>query len=125
MPLLLALLLFTRCNNQQASAEALSKTVAEMNKKCPQVIDSETRLDGLEFKAPNTLRYNYTLLHINLSILDTHQFRTLMWPGLLSTVKVSEQMKKLRDDQVTIEYYYQDLDKHPVYLFTIRPEDYN
>jgi hypothetical protein len=118
-------ILFSRCGEQTNSAEELSNIVTELNKKCPQVIDSETRLDGLAFKAPNTLVYNYTLLNINVHLLDTHQFYLAMWPGLLSTIKISSEMKKLRDNNATIEYAYQDKLKQPVYVFKITPKDYN
>jgi len=119
-----AVLLFAQCKSGEQNAKELSTIVDELNKKCPQVIDSETRLDGLEFKQPNTLVYKYTLLNLNVQQLDTHQFYLAMWPGLLSTIKVSKEMQELRNNKAIIQYSYRDKAQQPVYVFTIRPEDY-
>ncbi len=121
--LILALALLA-CQSETDNADELKLIVTEFNKKCPQTIDSETRIDGLEFKEPNTITYKYTLLHLNVQVLDTHQFYLVMWPGLLSTIKVSPEMKKFRDNTTTIEYLYKDKNNLPVYLFKITPKDY-
>lgn len=118
------LLLFAQCKSGEQNAKELSAIVDELNKKCPQVIDSETRLDGLELKQPNTLVYKFTLLNLNVQQLDTHQFYLAMWPGLLSTIKVSKEMQELRDNKATIQYAYRDKAQQSVYVFTIHPEDY-
>lgn len=121
---LLTCLSFFACESPTQNADELKQIVFEFNKKCPQVIDSETRIDGLEFKDPNTLTYKYTLVNLNVQTLDTHQFYIAMWPGLLSTIKVSAEMKKLRDNDATIEYDYKDKSGKPVYVFKITPKDY-
>ena len=123
LTLLLCTLLMA-CEDPTANTEELKQIVADFNQKCPQTLDSETRIDGLEFKEPNTLTYKYTLLNLNVLTLDTHQFYIAMWPGLLSTIKVSAEMKKLRDNDATIEYDYRDKAGKPVYLFKIAPKDY-
>lgn len=122
--LLFFVLAFAQCANETDSTEELQGIVTEFNKKCPQMIDSETRIDALEFKEPNTLTYKYSLINLNAMNVDTHQFYLAMWPGLLSTIKISPEMKKLRDNNATIEYYYQDKSKKFIYLFKILPKDY-
>jgi hypothetical protein len=104
---------------------ALVKTADELNEKCPKMIDSETRLDGIGVKEPNTLVYNYTLVNLLSQNVDTTEFYRALWPGIISTIKVSVEMKKLREHHTTIEYFYQDKNKVPIYTFRIGPEAYN
>lgn len=118
--------LFSRCADPVAkNMENLSEVAKAINEKCPQMLDSETRLDGIEVKDPNTLVYRYTLVNLLAANLDTAQFYRAMWPGLISNVKVSPEMKKLRENNTTIEYYYQDKTNKPVYIFRMGPSDYN
>jgi hypothetical protein len=76
-------------------------------------------------KEPNTLVYNYTLVNLLSQNVDTTEFYRALWPGIISTIKVSVEMKKLREHHTTIEYFYQDKNKVPIYTFRIGPEAYN
>ena len=124
--IVLVFVFFTHCTDPVAkNMENLSEVAKAINEKCPQMLDSETRLDGIEVKDPNTLVYRYTLVNLLANNLDTAQFYRAMWPGLISNIKVSPEMKKLRENNTTIEYYYQDKTNKPVYTFRIGPADYN
>lgn len=117
---------FYSCGNSvEKNMQNLSEIAKEINEKCPQMLDSETRLDGIEVKEPNTLVYRYTLINMRAKNIDTTQFYRAMWPGLISNIKVSLEMKKLRENQTHIEYFYQDKTNKEVYTFKIKPEDYN
>ena len=116
---------FYRCGNSvEKNMQNLSEVAKEINEKCPQMLDSETRLDGIEVKETNTLVYRYTLVNMLAKNIDTSQFYRAMWPGLISNIKISVEMKKLRENDTNIEYYYQDKTNKEVYTFKIRPEDY-
>lgn len=118
--------LFSGCSDPVAkNMENLSEVAKAINEKCPQMLDSETRLDGIEVKDPNTLVYRYTLVNLLAANLDTVQFYRAMWPGLISNIKISPEMKKLRENNTIIEYYYQDKTNKPVYTFRMGPSDYN
>lgn len=118
--------LFSGCSDPVAkNMENLSEVAKAINEKCPQMLDSETRLDGIEVKDPNTLVYRYTLVNLLAANLDTAQFYRAMWPGLISNIKISPEMKKLRENNTIIEYYYQDKTNKPVYTFRMGPSDYN
>lgn len=122
---LVLIVLFWQCTDPQIEHRRDLVEVAEqINEKCPQMIDSETRLDGIEVKEPNTLIYHYTLVNLLAQNLDTLFFYKAMWPGLISNIKVSPEMKKLRDNDTYIDYSYQDKINKPVYTFHIAPEDY-
>ena len=98
--------------------------VEEANKDYPARIDSETRIDNIEVHGENTLRYNYTLLNVLAQNVDTFQFRRALWPGILSMIKLSPDMKKLREAGTTIEYHYNDQQNKPICTFTITPAHY-
>jgi len=115
----------TACSDEQLFVNELKQIAIDVNKKCPQMIDSETRLDGIEVQEPNTLVYKYTLVNVYLQDVDTHQFYLSMWPGLLSYVKVNKEMQKLRDNNTNIHYLYKDKAQKLFYLFKINPTHYN
>lgn len=102
----------------------LSQIADQINEECPKMLDSETRFDGIDVKEPNTLVYRYTLVNLVTQNIDTSEFYRAMWPGLISNIKVSPEMKKLRENNTSIEYFYGDKSGKPVYTFKIEPEDY-
>lgn len=123
--LVFAVCLFYSCSQEKPFNERLYNTVTTINEKCPKMLDSETRIDGVEYKEPNTLLYKYTLVNVLKQNVDTHQFYLALWPGLLSTIKVSAEMKELRENNTLVQYAYNDKLNNPIYTFTIKPENYN
>lgn len=120
------LILFFGCSNKLVEHQKdLARIAEEINEKCPQMLDSETRIEGIEVKDPNTLIYHYTLIHIEKKNVDTNQFYRMLWPGIISNIKTSIEMKKLRENNTLIEYLYLDKSKDTIYLFRIGPEKYN
>ncbi|MDR3652006.1 MAG: zinc-ribbon domain-containing protein [Paludibacter sp.] len=90
---------------------------SEINKSCPIMIDSETRLDNAIALPNNVFLYNYSLVNIEKGKVDTMQIKNLLVPKIINFVKSSPQMKPIRDAKVTIDYYYKD--KNGVYLFQV------
>jgi hypothetical protein len=112
------------CRYLDSEQDELEQIVAGLNQKLPQKLDSETTIDKIEVKDSGTLLYSYTLVNLTASAIDTQQFYKALWPGILSHIKVSREMKKLRDMHITIEYLYKDKTGKFIYLFKVRPEDY-
>ncbi len=125
LPLIVLMFSLTACSDEQLFVNELKQIAVDVNKKCPQMIDSETRLDGIEVQEPNTLVYKYTLVNLEKMDVDTHQFYLSMWPGLLSYIKINNEMQKLRDNNTNIHYLYRDKNKQLFYLFKITSNDYN
>jgi hypothetical protein len=117
------LLLLSACGGERRQAP-LEEVVSEVNAKCPVMVDSETRIDGVELRGDSMLRYSYTLVNLEAEGLDTAQFRQLMWPGLVANIRVTGSMQQLRDAGVVFEYLYKDKNGKQACLFTIRPADY-
>lgn len=120
------IIIFSLSNCQESSNnDDLKQIVDGLNKKCPKMIDSETKFEGIEFIEPNKIIYKFTLINLAVQNVDTTQFKLALWPGILSTVKVSSEMKKLRDNQTNIDYLYLDKYKRQIYTFKIVPENYH
>ena len=120
------IIIFSLTNCQESSnKDDLKQIVDGLNKKCPKMIDSETKFEGLEFIEPNKIIYKFTLINLSVLNVDTTQFKLALWPGILSTIKISSEMKKLRDNQTNIDYLYLDKYKRHIYTFKIVPENYH
>lgn len=112
------------CSSEVNYLTELRGIADQINRKCPQMLDSETRLDGIEVGAPNTIIYKYTLVNIKSEDVDTVAFNRAMWPGLVSNIKVSQDMKKLRDNNTIVYYAYRDKSNKPICTLLIQPKDY-
>jgi hypothetical protein len=117
-------LLFCSCANERSDGATIEEIAREFNKKCPQMIDSETKIDGIDIKEPNTIVYNYTLINLLKQKVDTAEFNKALRPGLISVIKLSPEMKKLRDNNTNFEYAYYDKSHAFIYRFKILPVDY-
>ena len=115
----------TACSDEQLFVDDLRQIAKDINNKCPRMVDSETRLDGIEIREPNTLVYKYTLVNAYLQPSDTHQFYLSMWPGLISYIKLSKELAKLREHGTAIFYEYNDKSNKLFYTIKIKPENYN
>jgi hypothetical protein len=121
-----ALLLLWGCGAGESSfSDALEKTVYDLNANCPQTIDSETRLDAITYERPLTIVYHYSLTSLVIDPSDSMAFRKAVWPGLVSNIRVSRDMKKLRENDVIFRYTYRDKNKQHVCAIIIKPHDYH
>ena len=89
------------------------------------MIDSETKFEGIEFIEPNKIIYKFNIINLSVKNVEKTQFKLALWPGILSTVKISSEMKNLRDNQTKIDYLYLDKYKRHIYTFKIVPENYH
>lgn len=119
------IVLFIGCSDPMIEHQKeLVQIAEEVNAKCPQMLDSETRIDGIEVQSPNTLIYHYTLIKVDKNDVDTNQFYRMLWPGIISNIRTSIEMKKLRENNTMIEYSYHDKSNQLIYTFKIGPEHY-
>ena len=104
--------------------QLMMKFASEVNKSCPITIDAETRLDNAAALPDNIFLYNFTLINMEKSTVDTLTIKSQLVPNIVNFVKSSPQMKVVREAKVTIIYYYKD--KNSVYLFQVpvTPQQY-
>ena len=122
---LLISLTFSPCTNPESIDKKALKVVTQFNSKCPLMIDAETRMDGIEVKGENTIKYKYTLINLNVEKVDTAKFNAALRPGIISTIKTDVELAELRRINCSFEYYYRDRDGKFIYSFVITPNDYN
>lgn len=102
----------------------LTKMASEMNKICPTMIDSETRLDNATALPPKTMQYNYSLINLVSDSLDVSLLRDYLAPIILNKVKTNPDMRFFRDNEVTMAFNYQDRDGHFLMKISITPDQY-
>jgi hypothetical protein len=102
----------------------LMDMTSQMNKNCPYMVDSDTRLDNVVPGAEKTIIYNYTLINFNRDDLDIENFESIMKPQILNVVRTNPQMKTLRDNKITFIYNYKDKSAIHISSITCSPKDY-
>lgn len=102
----------------------LMQVASELNKSCPLMMDSETRLDNVLALTGNIFQYNYTLVHVERYMLDTIQLKNAVEPTMVEQVKTSPQMKSFRDHKTTINYTYKDKSGSYLCTIAITPDKY-
>lgn len=110
--------------NNNSFDKVMMAAASEINESCPFMVDSETRLDNSIALPKNVFQYNYTLVNLLKETLDIVSLIDQIEPSIINHVKTNPDMKFLRDNNATINYYYED--KEGVYLFTVSvtPDQY-
>ena len=114
----------TSINDKDAYEQVLNNAASELNKKCPFMVDKETRLDNAITMNENEFQYNYTLINTLHGNLNVQAAEKLIRPTLLNLIKTNPNLKTFRDNKTTLSYHYSDM--NGVFLFSIRftAEDY-
>ncbi|MES2837368.1 MAG: hypothetical protein V4667_07590 [Bacteroidota bacterium] len=98
--------------------DSMIEAANTLNKNCPVMIDTETRLDNTFAFEPNEFQYNYTLVNRIKDSIDLKYFNEKMRPLLVNHVKSEPDMKFIRDSRVIVIYHYKD--KNGVFLTKIK-----
>lgn len=98
----------------------LKQIALEVNKRSPQWVDAETRLDSSTARG-DTLVYHYTLINLmkndpTVNLTGAKEFITKQAQTNLDT---NPQMKDLRAMKVALKYDYKDKNKQPLFNVTI------
>ncbi|MEI8135748.1 MAG: hypothetical protein WCH21_00310 [Bacteroidota bacterium] len=117
-------LLFSNCSNSESIDKKALKVVSQFNDKCPMMIDAETRMDGIEIKDGNTIKYKYTLINLLSKNVDTSAFNSNLRKEIVNTIKTNSELDELKRINSNFEYYYKDRENNFIYSFMITPNDY-
>jgi len=107
-----------------SSEKALTQIATELNKACPLMIDSETRLDNAVPMPDNTLQYNYTLVNRIKDSIDVNNIKTFLEPNIINNVKTNPDMEFIRKTKATLNYSYKDKAGNALLTIIITPEMY-
>lgn len=94
--------------------DVLLKVSEYMNKRRPETIDSETRLDRVSAEPGAHFSYHYTLVTSNSTAIDKASFASTIRTQLISKLCNSAQIRNFFDHGVTVGYMYQGNDGLPV-----------
>lgn len=102
----------------------LMSFASEINKNCPFMVDSETRLDNTVAGNGKSIIYNYTLVNYSKEQVNLNLLNSNLKPKILNVIKTNPDMQYLRDNDISFEYYYKD--KFGVYIISFKfgPMDY-
>ena len=103
---------------------AMMEAASELNKSCPIMVDSETRLDNAVAMPNNVFQYNYTLVKLSRDEVDTALVHENLDLSIINNVKTSPDLKIYRDNNVTMAYYYKDKDGQYLLRLNVSPELY-
>ena len=104
--------------------KTLMNIASEMNKTCPIMVDSETRLDNTIALPDKVIQYNYTLINLVKDSVNIDNAKNVLKPNILNVVKNNPQMKTLRDYKTTFNYYYKDKNGLFLLLISVTPDEY-
>jgi polyphosphate kinase len=102
---------------------ALIQVANDMNKKLPQMIDEQTRLDKVT-AGSGKLMYFFSLPDSVKSNLALADFENKLQPKTIENYKTNNTMDTLREQKVILEYEYKDKNGEIVFKTSISPKDF-
>lgn len=128
MPIVAAFLFsFIQCKDIKDAAitKLLEQEVEKVNKQCPIQLNSAVRMDSCKVMPQKTLKFFATVLYINSADFSPADYERLNKPAIVYGIQTAEDMKQLRENDVTFIYNYNDGNGKFLSEITITSEDYN
>jgi hypothetical protein len=94
--------------------DVLLKVCVYMNKRMPETIDPETRLDRVSAEPGPHFSYHYTLLASNSTDVDKASFANMIKVRVESKLCDSTQVRSFFSHGITVSYMYQGKDGLPI-----------
>ncbi len=110
--------------NKSVVDQTLVKVASQLNKTLPMEVDSETRLDNTMALPNKVFQYNYTLVNMLSTEVDTTQLLSFVKPNVINNIKTNPQMSYFRDNEVSVNYLYKDKEGNFITLLKVTPEEY-
>jgi len=104
--------------------DVMSRTSSLMNKKCPMMVDKITRLDNTVLLPGKVFQYNYTIISLDKSEIDTNQFKKGMETNIINLVKTSPELKYIREHEGILVYNYKDKNGKFIVAVYATPDKY-
>lgn len=104
--------------------KVMMQAASELNKTCPVMVDSDTRLDNAVAMPDNTFQYNYTLVNLKKAEVNIDTVRKYIEPSLINNVRTNPQFRSFRDNKVTMKYSYKDKSGVQVMEMSVTPAMY-
>jgi len=100
------------------------KAANEINSHAPIIIDSATRLDHVNALAGKVFQYNYTLLKLDRTQVDTDLLKTTGKESMIHQMRQDPNIGIFRDNDIEIQVKYLDKNGSDVTTVSIYPTEY-
>lgn len=95
----------------------------KINERCPYNVDSETRLDSVNAPDNYTFKYSYTLINSIVSNFDSIAISDFK-QDVIYNIKTSTKMNYIKEHNVNLNYYYNDINGIFLFKILITPDMY-
>ena len=102
----------------------LIETANQLNRNLPLLLDSETRLDSTMALPDKKFTYFYTLINYSTEEIDIEILKENLEPNILNNIKTSTDLKKFRENKVTMVYLYRDKNGNEILKLEYSYNDY-
>lgn len=102
----------------------LAAATKKINDKCPEMVDSETRLDSVLLSDEGELVYFYTLPTRDRQAIDPIAFQAYLIPEIIENVRYSPRLSMHRDSSIIMVFEYRDRAGVPIVTFSLHPDQY-
>lgn len=114
---------FVQCTSgSEKLHKQLKSEVEALNKQCPEMISTTLRIDSCVLLENNDMQYYYT--YTDTIAFDEAQFEKEIVATAKEMTKNDPGMADVRDNNLTNEYIYRDLEGKTLYRFKVTPQDY-
>ena len=100
------------------------KAANEINSHAPIIIDSTTRFDNVNALPGEVFQYNYTLLTLEKSQVDTILLRKSGKESMIEMLKQQPNLAIFRDNNIELQARYVDKNGSLVTIVSIKPNEY-
>lgn len=119
-------ILITQCESDK---KAINKKLAEMasnlNESAPVMLDDFTRFDNAAVTSDNVFQYNYTVLNTQNPDSLIKEVENLLIKNIKLEFNTNPQLLFFKENNVSIEYVYNDESKQLIRRIQIDSSNYN
>ena len=120
----LLLILQTSCKDDPPPLKNLASEASMLNGKCPEMVDSETRIDSVVLTTEGKLAYYYTMTQRTSATVNPLAFNAYLIPLIIKNVRYNSSLRMFRDSSVSMLFNYQDRNGVFVTEISIEPDQY-
>ncbi|MBI3502440.1 MAG: hypothetical protein HY063_11675 [Bacteroidetes bacterium] len=114
-----------RGKSTSAIHEELLESANKLNKDCPITVNKDIRLDDCIAYPNNEMQWNYTLVNVQKGISNIDAIKKIYEPSIINQATSNPSYKIMRDNKVTLIYYYKDKDGKYLFDIKVTPEQYS
>jgi hypothetical protein len=107
---LFSVAVFSSSFARNLSERDLIQVSDKLNKRCPVMVDQETRMDNVTAGPGLVFSYNYTFIKHRSTDVNKQEFVSAQRNGLMGTVCASPDLAKFLKSNVTVKYVYKGYD---------------